>query len=79
MMVKAKELRTSLLIKELNGIGNKRKETPVKDRQGNLLTKDADLKNQWKEHFETVLNRPIPSDEEIPPAETDLNIFKWVK
>ena len=31
-------------------------------------------KNRWKEHFETVLNRPIPPAEDIPEAERDLNI-----
>ena len=31
-------------IKELNGCYNKRKEIPVKDRNGNLLTKDNDIK-----------------------------------
>ena len=61
-------------IKELSGGSNKRKEIPVKDHNGNLLTKDSDIKNRWKEHFETVLNRPIPPAEDIPAAERDLNI-----
>ena len=46
-----------------------RKEIPVKDRNENLLTKDNDIKNRWKEHFETVLNRPIPPTDDIPEAE----------
>ena len=58
----------------MNGCYYKRKEIPVKDRNGNLLTKDNDIKNRWKEHFETVLNRPIPPAEDIPEAERDLNI-----
>ena len=61
-------------IKDLNGCYNKRKEIPVKDRNGTLLTKDNDIKNRWKEHFETVLNSPIPLAEDIPEAERDLNI-----
>ena len=61
-------------IRELNGIGNKKKEVPVKDRQGRLLSKDAEIKNRWKQHFETVLNRPIPPEEDIPSAERDLDI-----
>ena len=61
-------------IKELNGCSYRRKDIPVKDRNGNLLTKDNDIKNRWKEHFETVLNRPIPPEEDIPAAERDLNI-----
>ena len=31
-------------------------------------------KNRWKEHFKTVLNRPIPPTDDIPEAERDLNI-----
>lgn len=32
------------------------------------------MKKRWKEHFETVLNRPIPPEENIPAAERDFNI-----
>ena len=62
------------VIKELTGGANKCTEIPVKDRNGVLLTKDTDIKNRWKEHFEAVLNRRIPPDEEIPAAERDLDI-----
>ena len=61
-------------IKELNGSGRKRREMPVRDGEGNLLTKNVDIRNRWREHFETVLNRPVPPEEDIPPAQEDLNI-----
>ena len=61
-------------IRELNGNVGKRKEIPVKDRQGNVLSKDIEIKNRWKEHFETILNRPIPPEEDIPSADRDLDI-----
>ena len=61
-------------IKELNGCSNMHKEVPVKDQSGNLLMKDNDIKNRWKEHFETFSNRPIPPGEDIPAAERDLSI-----
>ena len=61
-------------IKELTGAANKRSEIPVRDRNGVLLTKDSDIKNRWKEHFDDVLNRPIPPDVEIPAAERDLDM-----
>ena len=61
-------------IRELSGRDSKRVEMPVKDGQGNLLTRDKDISNRWKEHFETVLNRPIPPEEDIPSAQEDLNI-----
>ena len=61
-------------IKELNGSGRKRREMPVRDGEGNLLTKNVDIRNRWREHFETVLNRPVPPEEDIPPVQEDLNI-----
>ena len=63
-------------IRELNGCAGKPKEIPVRDREGNLLTKDIDKRKRWREHFQGVLNRPIPPEEDIPPAVEDLNIDK---
>ena len=34
----------------------------VKDKCGNLLTEGLVRREQWKEHFEEILNRPIPDD-----------------
>ena len=61
-------------IKELIGEKRKNTETPIKDSEGNLLTKENDIKNRWKEHFEKILNRPIPERQNITPAETLLDI-----
>ena len=33
----------------------------VKDKDGNLLTKDDEIRKRWSEHFDEVLNRPVPS------------------
>ena len=34
------------------------------------------IRNRWREHFETVLSRPIPLEEDIPSAQLDFNIEK---
>ena len=34
----------------------------VKDKDGNLLTEESARRERWKEHFEEILNRPIPDD-----------------
>ena len=62
-------------IREITGKKRKRSELPVRNKTGNLLTKDSDIRDRWKEHFEETLNRPVPPDEEeIPEAEYDLPI-----
>ena len=33
----------------------------VKDKDGNLLTKDDEIRKRWGKHFDEVLNRPAPS------------------
>ena len=62
-------------IREITGAKKRKSELPVRDINGNMLTKDTEIRARWKEHFETILNRPIPPDEEeIPEAEQDLPI-----
>jgi hypothetical protein len=34
----------------------------VKDKSGNLLTEETARRERWREHFEDILNRPIPND-----------------
>ena len=34
----------------------------VKDKCGNLITEGLARRKRWKEHFEEILNRPIPDD-----------------
>ena len=42
---------------------DKRKTTnAVKDKCGNLITEGLTRRKRWKEHFEEILNRPIPAD-----------------
>ena len=38
---------------------------PVKDQQGNMISKDEDKLRCWKEHLERVLNRDDPETETI--------------
>ena len=33
----------------------------VKDKDGNLFTKDDEIRKRWSEHFDEVLNRQVPS------------------
>ena len=35
---------------------------PVKDRNGEVLTKIEDQLNRWKEYFQKFLNRPVPEN-----------------
>ena len=35
---------------------------PVKDRNGEVLTKFEDQLNRWKEYFQKILNRPVPEN-----------------
>ena len=55
-----------------NGFKN---DVPVKGIDGNVLQKEAEKLARWKEHFESILNRPEPEQvAEIPTAVEDLNI-----
>ena len=50
-------------------------DVPVKDANGNVLSKEAEKLARWKEHFEHILNRAKPARmAEIPPAAEDLLI-----
>ena len=39
-----------------------RTSSAVKDKSGNLITEDTARKKRWREHFEGVLNRPVPDN-----------------
>ena len=55
--------------------GFKNNDVPVKDMDGNVLSKEGEKLACWKEHFESILNRPEPEQvAEIPPAVEDLDI-----
>ena len=48
---------------------------PVKDKEDNIIFNEADNITQWKEHFQTILNRPEPYViADIPAAREDLDI-----
>ena len=40
----------------------------VKDKSGNLLTEETVRRERWKEHFEEILNRPVPA---VPIADLE--------
>ena len=50
-------------------------DTPVMDKQGRLLTSEAEQEARWTEHFNEVLNRPPPTTEAVPQnLDTDLDV-----
>ncbi|PVD27010.1 hypothetical protein C0Q70_12160 [Pomacea canaliculata] len=60
--------------KQLNN-GFKNSDVPVKDMNGNVVEGEAEKLQRWKEHFESVLNRPDPPQlADIQPAAIDLDI-----
>ena len=75
-MAGRQDLKTLYRInKMLNNHGFKNNDVPVKDTDGNVLSKEAEKLARWKEHFENILNRPEPEQVvEIPPAAEDLDI-----
>jgi hypothetical protein len=50
-------------------------DTPIMDKQGRLLTTEAEQDARWTEHFSEVLNRPPPPTEaDIQEVERDLDV-----
>nr|KAG5686712.1 hypothetical protein BaRGS_020238 [Batillaria attramentaria] len=48
---------------------------PVKDKNGQIITKEEDRRTRWAEHFKETLNRPPPPvPPDIPPAAQLLDI-----
>ena len=69
------DLKTLKRINKMLNNGFKSNDVPVKDRGGNVLSKEAEKLARWKEHFERILNRPEPEQVvEIAPAAEDLDI-----
>ena len=49
--------------------------TPIVDKQGRLLTTEAEQEARWAEHFSEGLNRPPPTIEaEVQDPDTDLDV-----
>ncbi|KAM9385848.1 uncharacterized protein KZ484_007427 [Pholidichthys leucotaenia] len=50
-------------------------ERPVKDKEGNTVLGTEQQLHRWAEHFEELLNRPVPpKPPDIDPADIDLDI-----
>ena len=53
----------------------KKSERPIRDKKGIVLMGADKQLNRWAEHFEELLNRPVPQNQpDIQPAESDLPI-----
>ena len=62
------------ITKTLSG-GLKNSDVPVKDTNGNLISSKTGKLECWKEHFQTILNRPEPTETtQIPEAEEDMDV-----
>ncbi|XP_061164542.1 uncharacterized protein LOC133173578 [Saccostrea echinata] len=62
------------ITKKLAGKRSKQ-ERPVKDKAGKQLEGEEEQRRRWKEHFEELLNRPVPPNPpNITPADEDLDI-----
>ena len=74
-VAKNNDLRTLYMsTRKLSGI-RCNQNRPIRSEDGTLLTKMADQLQRWKKHFESVLNRPAPSQLPDPrPADVPLNI-----
>jgi len=72
---KNNDLRTLYMTtRKLSGI-RCNQNRPIRSEDGTLLTKMEDQLQRWKRHFESVLNRPAPSQLPDPlPADVPLNI-----
>ena len=69
------DLKALYRINKMSNNGFKSNDVPVKDRGGNVLSKEAEKFARWKEHFERILNRPEPEQVvEIALAAEDLDI-----
>ena len=54
---------------------NKSTSRPIRDKQGNLLTKESLQLQRWKEYFQDIMNRSPPdSIPDIAETNEDLNI-----
>ena len=61
--------------KLVNGKYRGATDAPIVNKQGRLLTTEAEQEARWVEHFSKVLNRPPPPIEaEVQEPNTDLDI-----
>ena len=66
------DIKTLYRITEALSGGLKNSDVPVKDTNGNLVSSETGQLESWKEHFQTILNRPEPTETaQIPEAEEE--------
>jgi hypothetical protein len=62
----------------LQSFGVSKKVDAVKNKDGNVLTKEEDIRTRWKEHFSEVLNRLDPIETaEIQTEDNNELIFPF--
>ena len=74
-LARKQDLKTLYRITEtLKGV-LKNSDVPVKDTNGNLVSSETGKLEFWKEPFQTILNRPEPTETaQIPEAEEDVDV-----
>ena len=75
--IAARQNNSRELYKITRQLAGKNKSTShlIRDKQGNLLTKESLQLQRWKEYFQDILNRPPPdSIPDIEETNIDLNI-----
>ena len=75
MAARKQDLKTLYRItKTLRG-GLKNSDVPTTDSDGNLASSETGTLERWKEHFQTILNRPEPTETaQIPETEEDEDV-----
>ena len=69
------DLKTLYRITKTLSDGLKNTDVPVKDTNGNLVSSKTGKLGCWKEHFQTILNRPEPTETaQIRAAEEDVDV-----
>ena len=68
-------------VKQIYGVTH-RKTCPIKDRNGNLLTAEEEIRERWKEHYSSILNLKTNIDTEvikrIPKYEPDQSLDRAI-
>ena len=73
---RGKQGRVNKITKLVSGKYRGTTDSPTVEKQGRLLTTEAEQDARWSEHFSEVLNRPPPTTEadvQDPEADLDLN------
>ena len=68
--------RVYKITKLVSGKYRRSTDTPIADKQGRILTTEAEQEARWAEHFSEVLNRPpptAPAEVQDPAKDLDVN------